>query len=139
MSCQLERWAPITHHPFHLLNNLFRPHILKHSGLSDTLPSLLSSSLPLWWWSWTAPDPHPTPNSQYSPTFNQVTCNENSTPHERDSATAAWCFRPLVQKKLDVLSGAGLSKDNFSEADTVRLQVCALRLISSVLLSKPCG
>ncbi len=31
--------------------------------------------------------------------------------------------RPLVQQKLDVLGQAGLSKDNFSDADTRNLKV----------------
>jgi len=33
------------------------------------------------------------------------------------------CCRPLVQQKLDVLGKAGLSKDNFSNADTKYLKV----------------
>ena len=32
-------------------------------------------------------------------------------------------YRPLVQKKLDVLNKAGLSKDNFSAADTLHVKV----------------
>ena len=36
---------------------------------------------------------------------------------------------PLVQSKLDILSKAGLSKDNFHEASTTNVSVCpALRL-----------
>ena len=32
-------------------------------------------------------------------------------------------YTPLVQKKLDVLSKAGLSKDNFADADTKQVKV----------------
>ena len=36
-----------------------------------------------------------------------------------------FCFfsRPLVQHKLNVLSKAGLGKDDFSEADNVKFEV----------------
>jgi len=36
-----------------------------------------------------------------------------------------WClhFRPMIQRKLDVLGKAGLTKDNFSNAETTRLKV----------------
>ena len=32
-------------------------------------------------------------------------------------------YRPLIQKKLSILSKAGLSKDDFGEADTTELKV----------------
>jgi hypothetical protein len=35
-------------------------------------------------------------------------------------------YRPMIQKKLDVLGKAGLSKDNFSSAETTRLTVRSL-------------
>lgn len=36
---------------------------------------------------------------------------------------------PLVQSKLDILSKAGLSKDNFHEADTTELKVHSIILL----------
>lgn len=36
---------------------------------------------------------------------------------------------PLVQSKLDILSKAGLSKDNFHEADTTELKVHLIVLL----------
>lgn len=43
------------------------------------------------------------------------------------SFTIALSFRPLVQKKLEVLSKAGLSKEDFSAADTKTMKVsCTL-------------
>ena len=33
------------------------------------------------------------------------------------------CYRPMIQKKLNVLGKAGLSKENFSAADTTRVKV----------------
>ena len=36
-------------------------------------------------------------------------------------------YRPLVQQKLDVLGKVGLSKDNFSNADTKYMQVMVTR------------
>lgn len=41
--------------------------------------------------------------------------------------TTGLSFRPLVQKKLEVLSKAGLSKEDFSAADTKTMKVsCTL-------------
>lgn len=37
--------------------------------------------------------------------------------------TIGLSFRPLVQKKLEVLSKAGLSKEDFSAADTKTMKV----------------
>lgn len=43
------------------------------------------------------------------------------------SFTTGLSFRPLVQKKLEVLSKAGLSKEDFSAADTKTMKVsCSL-------------
>lgn len=39
------------------------------------------------------------------------------------SFTIGLSFRPLVQKKLEVLSKAGLSKEDFSAADTKTMKV----------------
>lgn len=45
------------------------------------------------------------------------------------SFTAGLSFRPLVQKKLEVLSKAGLSKEDFSAADTKTMKVsCSLTM-----------
>ena len=39
------------------------------------------------------------------------------------SSVCCHVYRPLVQQKLDVLGKVGLSKDNFSNADTKYMQV----------------
>lgn len=45
------------------------------------------------------------------------------------SFTTGLSFRPLVQKKLEVLSKAGLSKEDFSAADTKTMKVsCSLTM-----------
>ncbi len=58
----------------------------------------------------------------------QHTTNSNTVPYSVPQCTITSKYvvfhaRPLVQQKLDVLGRAGLSKDNFSDADTRNLKV----------------
>ena len=43
-------------------------------------------------------------------------------------------YRPLIQKKLDVLSEAGLNKESFSDLDTKMFQVRSYELSTLPLL-----
>lgn len=42
-------------------------------------------------------------------------------------------FRPLIQQKLDVLSEAGLNKENFSDLDTKRFKVQPFHTVNFVI------
>ena len=48
---------------------------------------------------------------------------------------AICCCRPMIQKKLDVLGKAGLTKDDFSSADTTRVKVGFLYFLNNSVLT----